>query len=83
MTGSRAFSRITLDANGSGDYARGYQVFVSDNGVNWRGAIASGAGASSLITIDFPQVTARYIKVVQTGTASANYWSVHEFNAYN
>jgi hypothetical protein len=83
MTGARTFSRIVMDANGSGDYARGYQVFISNDGVTWGNAIAAGAGAGSVITIDFPQVIARYIKVVQTGSAPANYWSVHEFNVYN
>ncbi|MFC3801977.1 glycosyl hydrolase [Cohnella sp. GCM10012308] len=83
MTGSRTFSRIVLDANGSSDYARGYQVFVSSNGTSWGSAIASGTGTGPVITIDFAPVTARYIKVVQTGTAPANYWSVHEFNAYS
>jgi hypothetical protein len=83
MAGTRTFSRIVMDANGSGDYARGYQVFVSNDGVNWGSAIANGTGTGPVITVDFPGVTARYIKVVQTGTAPANYWSVHEFNAYS
>lgn len=82
MTGSRTFSRIVMDANGSGDYARGYQVFVSSNVTSWGTAIASGTGTGPVLTIDFAPVTARYIKVVQTGSAPANYWSVHEFNAY-
>ncbi|MFF1869470.1 hypothetical protein, partial [Kitasatospora herbaricolor] len=32
-------------------------------------------------TADFPAQNARYVKVVQTGTATS-WWSVTEFNAY-
>ena len=43
--------------------------------------MASGSGAGALVTVDFPAQSARYVKVVQTGTATS-WWSVTEFNAY-
>ena len=38
---------------------------------------------TALVTINFAAQTARYIKVVQTGTVTPNWWSLYEFNVYN
>jgi hypothetical protein len=82
MGAPKDFSRIVIDAGPSvNDYPRGYQVFVSNNGVNWGGAVVSGSG-SAVTTIDFPAQTARYIRVTQTGSAAGIWWSIHEFNVY-
>ncbi|MNF87815.1 Sialidase precursor [compost metagenome] len=83
MGASQTFSQIVMDTNGSSDYARGYEVYVSNNGSTWGSPIASGIGSGPTIVVNFAAQTARYIKVVQTGTALANYWSVHEFNVSN
>ncbi|ROR46360.1 beta-glucosidase [Kitasatospora cineracea] len=78
----RPLARITMDSAGSAsDYARGYQVFLSSDGVTWGSAVASGSGTGALVTVDFPAQSARYVKVVQTGTSSS-WWSIAEFNAY-
>ncbi len=83
MQAARTFKQLTLDAAANtGDYPRGYQVFVSTDGSTWGSAIATGAPATQLVTITFAPQTARFIKVVQTGTA-ANWWSVAELNVYN
>ncbi|QKW24690.1 discoidin domain-containing protein [Kitasatospora sp. NA04385] len=75
-------ARITMDSGGSAsDYARGYQVFLSSDGVSWGSAVATGSGTGALVTVDFPARDARYVKVVQTGT-STYWWSIAEFNAY-
>ena len=80
----KTFSKLTLDAAGSAaDYPRGYQVFVSQDGVNWGTAIATGAPTTALVTITFTAQTARYIKVVQTATFATSWWSLCEFNVYN
>jgi RHS repeat-associated protein len=77
-----SITKITLDASGnSSDYPRGYQVFVSTDGTNWGSVVATGAGSSALTTITFPLQVARYIKIVETGTAS-NWWSIAELNVY-
>src|SRR5262249_1214222 len=76
------FTQITLDAgSSSNDYPRGFQVYVSDDGANWRGPLLSGSPDPSFVTISFPYQTAQYIQVVQTGTAS-NWWSIAEFNVF-
>lgn len=83
MKAAQTFDKITLDAaTSTGDYPRGYQVFVSNDGVNFGASIASGSGSSQLVTVLFHVQTARYLKVVQTGTAQ-NWWSIHEFTVWN
>ncbi|OBZ15737.1 hypothetical protein A8L34_28505 [Bacillus sp. FJAT-27264] len=84
MKSPRVFSKLVMDSTGSNDdYARGYEVYVSADGANWGSAIASGTGSGPVITVNFAAAqTARYIKVVQTGTAS-NWWSIRELNLYH
>ncbi len=81
MATTRAFNRIVMDAGRSnGDYPRAYQVYVSNDGTNWGDSIASGAG-TPLTTINFPSQTARYFRILQTGSASS-WWSIHELDVY-
>jgi glucosylceramidase len=70
-------SEIVIDATGSGgDFPRGYELFVSSDGVNWGEPIARGGGRSKL-AVQFPAVSARYLRVVNQGSAG-NWWSIHE-----
>lgn len=80
LTSPLTFSQIEMDSGVSaGDYAHGYQVYVSNDGVNWGSPIGSGAGSSQGISVTFANQTARYIRVMQTG-AAVQWWSLHEFN---
>jgi len=80
---ANTFNKIVLNAVNSGnDYPRGYQVYVSNDGVNWGGIIASGSGASGITTITFAAQAARYIRIVQSGSAPGTFWSIHEFNVF-
>lgn len=71
---------ITLDAAGSpGDYPRGYEVYVSFDGGNWGKPVTSGKGTKPLTEINFPRpVRARFIRIVQTGSVSGLFWSIHD-----
>jgi hypothetical protein len=72
-----------LDSGSStGDYARSADVYVSGNGSTWTkvGSIVSDGQQVQLAS--FPAQTARYLKVVNTGS-SGNWWSIAELNAYN
>lgn len=83
---SQSFCKITLLNNlsaTSGDYPRGYQVFVSNDGQNWGSAIASGVGNTGTTTISFSTQSAQYIKVVQTGSDNRYWWSIDELNVYH
>ncbi|MFC5401450.1 discoidin domain-containing protein [Cohnella soli] len=81
MGQNQTFDRVLIDAGASaGDYPRGYQVQVSTNGTAWT-TVASGAGSSAAIIAEFAPQTARYLKIVQTGT-SGSWWSVAELAVY-
>ncbi|MDB4512335.1 discoidin domain-containing protein, partial [Arenicella sp.] len=64
----------------SGDYPRGYAVFVSDNGTNWGSAIATGSDSNSTTEITFNDVTASHIRIEQTGSTSRLWWSIHDLS---
>jgi hypothetical protein len=83
MQATRSFNQITLDSAGStNDFPRGWQVFVSGDGMSFGSAIASGTGTSALVTMTFPAQSARFIKIVQTGSASF-WWSIAELNVFS
>ena len=83
MKATQNFVRVDMDSGSStGDYARSFDVFVSSDGTNWGTRIATGTGSAQLVSISFAQQSARYLKIVQTGSAG-NWWSIHELNVYN
>ena len=70
------------------DYPRGYRVEVSDDGETWE-IVAEVARVHVPITrfvdplahpfeITFPETTARYLRIVQTGEDRIYVWSIHE-----
>ncbi|MNB93326.1 F5/8 type C domain protein [compost metagenome] len=70
-------NRIIVDTSGSsGDYMVSYELYLSDDGLQWGSFVASGKGAV-ITTITFPETETRFIKIVQTGK-KGNYWSIHE-----
>ncbi|HWX21682.1 MAG TPA: discoidin domain-containing protein [Candidatus Binatia bacterium] len=83
MLSAKTIFKIVLDTTPSpNDYPRGYQVTLSNDGSNWGSPVATGAGNSAVTTITFAPQTARYLRITQTGTASGNYWSIHELYIY-
>lgn len=83
LRSAKTIFKLVLDTTPSAnDYPRGYVVNVSNDGSNWGTPIATGAGFSAITTITFEPQTARYVRITQTGSASANYWSMHELNIY-
>ena len=83
MQSAQTFNQITINSAGStNDYARGYDVYVSSDGTTWGDPVATGTGTEALITVTFATQTSRYIRIVQTGTASY-WWSIAEINVYS
>lgn len=76
------FNTLILDTatSSSTDAPAAYEIYVSNDGSNWGNAIASGTGSSGIIT--FNTQNSRYVRILQTGSKS-NYWSIHEFYAFN
>ena len=74
------------------EYPRKYEIAVSQNGENWKNVNYFHSGpyywtgftllkmghSQGKIEIGFPSISARYIKIIQTGYDPAYYWSIHE-----
>ncbi len=77
------FHRILLESEASpNDYPRGYRVEGSDDDANYT-VLITGSGTPSTTSISIsPPATYRYVRIVQTGASTVNWWSVHELNVY-
>ncbi|HVU07210.1 MAG TPA: carbohydrate-binding protein [Verrucomicrobiae bacterium] len=83
MGAANTFNKIVLNCiNSANDYPRGYQVLVSNDGINWSGPVAAGTGTSGITTITFAAQSARYIRIIQTGSVNGTFWSIDEFNVF-
>ncbi len=72
-------SGLKLDATGSAnDYPRGFEVYLSADGTTWGQPVAKGEGKSALLEVKFPAAKVKAVRVVQTGEAKGNFWSIHE-----
>jgi hypothetical protein len=40
--------------------------------------VANGEGKSALLEVKFPAAKVKAVRVVQTGEAKGNFWSIHE-----
>ena len=81
MKQAQMFDQIVLDNTWAlWDSPERYSVSVSNDGTNWNGPIASGSGQLGITTITFPQQTARYLKITQTGTNTTYHWSIYELD---
>ena len=84
MRNKQKFNLIILDTTGSpNDTPAKYELYVSDDDLDWREPIATGEGSSMMTIISIPTQNARYFKVVQTGNTKTNYWSIHEAYVIN
>jgi hypothetical protein len=73
------FDEVVMDVpNSAHDYARGYEIEVSDNGTSWT-TIATCAGSGTTEIVSFPSQKAQYVKVVLTASNSSWWWSIDEF----
>jgi hypothetical protein len=82
-------AKIVLDSAASAnDYPRGYVVETSPDGTTWteaaRATAAETASAQQggVLTIPFPAVQARYLRITNQGTVPGTFWSVHELTVY-
>ena len=83
MGQAQTFNKVVLDSGGStGDYARSADVYVSTNGSTWTKVTSIVADGQQVQLASFPTQTARYLKVVNTGS-SGTWWSIAELTAYN
>ena len=78
MGSAQTIRIVTLDCGArTGDYGRTVELFVSNDGKNWGKRLARLNGAA-ITKIDLKKsVSARYIRIVQTGRAR-NQWAIAE-----
>jgi F5/8 type C domain len=65
-----------LSRSNDQDYPRSYRVLVSDDGIAWRGPVATGDGVGSVTEIGFSRQTARHVRIEQDGSDNARWWSI-------
>jgi glucosylceramidase len=76
---TQTFNQLVLDTSASsGDFARQYEVYTSDDGTTWGKPMATGPG-SAVTRILLPTTTARYIRVVNKSD-SGSWWSIHDLS---
>ncbi|MDF2938345.1 MAG: hypothetical protein K0Q90_3718, partial [Paenibacillaceae bacterium] len=77
--GDKTYNKLVID--GGSDYPRKYEIRVSNDGTVWSEPVAVGTGSTSRITVTFPEQTAKFVRIILTGSAGV-YWSVYDFNLY-
>jgi hypothetical protein len=83
MRTEHTLNEIILDVAASPtDSPAGYNLYVSNDGITWGSAVATGVGTDGMTIIPIASTSARYIKIEQTGT-KGNYWSIHELYVFN
>ncbi|MEZ5301674.1 MAG: discoidin domain-containing protein [Verrucomicrobiales bacterium] len=76
-------NRIVLDTrNSNRDYPRGYEVRLSADGQSWSDPVAAGTGIDPVTDIGFPNQTAKFLRITQTGSVNGLFWSIHEMEIY-
>lgn len=79
------FNKLALKSDG--DHARGYNIYVSNDNVNYV-KVKSGEGTANdnpYQVIEFDTQRARYIKLEQTADMDGKdfvYWSIYDLNVY-
>jgi hypothetical protein len=64
-------------------FPRGYQVQVSADGNTWSAPVAEGQGAPGTTVITFAPVSAKFVRIIQTGTVNdAPAWSMRLLRLY-
>ena len=83
MKKTQTFDRIELDNTwAQWDSPARYEVTVSNDGVEWGRAVATGSGKPGITSISFPQQTARFIRITQAGTDATYHWSIYEMDVF-
>lgn len=81
MGSAQSFNELRMSVpNSANDYARGFDVQVSNDGSSWA-TVANCTGTSTPEVVGFSNQTARYVRVVLTMAATGHeWWSIDEFD---
>ncbi|MFD0616149.1 carbohydrate-binding protein [Paenibacillus sp. GCM10027629] len=77
-------NRIFADHGTNTDFFRGYDLLVSKDGQTWTKVASKDTSWSGGSQMDesFEPIDARYVKIVNKGTSSSYYVSIHELYAF-
>ncbi len=79
LGGAHTVHAVVMNAAKSGnDYPREYEIYTSPDGAEWFGPVGAGKGEEALTTAPILPTLARHVKIVQTGSAEFNWWSVYD-----
>ena len=81
MHAARFVSGVYTKEPSMGDYGRHFQINVSLDG-NTFTQVADQDGMTGAYEIRFKPVLARFVRINQTGTTTAEWWSVHDCKIY-
>jgi alpha-L-rhamnosidase len=78
------FDRIVLDNTwAQWDSPVKYEVLVSNDGNVWSKSVVNGSGDAGMTSICFPEQTARFIRITQTGISLNYHWSIFEIDVFS
>ncbi|MBJ6360618.1 ThuA domain-containing protein [Paenibacillus sp. GCM10012307] len=81
MGAVKTINEVIIDASGHpSDYPRGYVIEVSKDGQSWSKVAENANNTVVKIVASFPAVKAQFVKITQTGSAPANWWSINELD---
>jgi hypothetical protein len=81
MGSNQWINHIVMDSgSNTNDYARDFIVEISSDNTNWK-TIANGEGTGPVVTVNFPIIETRYIRITLKDSSSS-WWSVSEFKVY-
>ncbi len=81
MTESHTIARLTMFTPNR-DTATEFTVQVSADGDRWT-QVAEGVGAIGRTEVTFQPVSARYIRITQTGAMDNHYWSIYDLRLFS
>ncbi len=83
MGSVQTFNQVSLDSGANtGDYARGYDVEVSNDGTKFT-PVYFGTGTASPESATFSTQQARYIRILLTASSTTSWWSLTNVTVSN
>jgi len=74
---------VSLDTTPSGgDYPRTYKLYLHRTKDEWGKPVATGEADKPVFSIETKPIPARFVRIVNEGETSNNWWSIHELKVH-
>lgn len=82
---SRNVNKVLLDSGptSASDYPVSWQLWTSTDGTNYTEQADGNGNGRTTTMLPWTGVSARYVKIVQTGTSSTQWWSIAGISIYS